>query len=266
MADMIPTMCKLVVVAVLTLWTGSAGCRREPAPTVENGAAGATPIPAAAAPSLPAAAFPKPDRPVASIVSATWDNEDARDRVGEADTVMALLGISTGMGIADIGAGSGYYTVRLSPRVGTAGRVFAEDIMPNYVRDLTKRIEKEKLANVRVILGSSDNPRLPPASVDRALFVHMYHEIDQPYALLYNLHPSLKPGASVGIVDVDRPTSSHGTPPAQLKCEMAAAGYDQTAFHTLAVGYLAVFKPFKQSSPEEVRAAIGSSRFRQRRC
>jgi hypothetical protein len=150
--------------------------------------------------------------------------------------------------------------------------------MPAYVADLRKRIERDSinarrrgndgttLSNVEIILGTPDNPRLPRASVDRALLVHMYHEITQPYALLYNLFPALKPGARVGVVDVDRPTSSHGTPPALLKCEMSAAGYDQIEFHRLAVGYLAVFAPVKQSSPGEVRAAISKPNFIQRRC
>jgi len=191
---------------------------------------------------------------------------------------MSLLGIVAGMSVADIGAGSGYYSVRLSARVGGAGRVYAEDIMPAYVSDLRKRIARDSisarkrgnggttLSNVEIILGTPDNPHLPRASVDRALLVHMYHEITQPYALLYNLFPALKPGARVGVVDVDRPTSSHGTPPALLKCEMSAAGYDQVEFHTLGVGYLAVFAPVRQSSPGEVSAAISKPEFIQRRC
>src|SRR5688500_1068675 len=113
-------------------------CRRDPVPAAANS------VPRVAvelrSTPLPASAFPKPDRRVAAIVSASWDNEDARDRVGEADTVMSLLGIVPGMGVADIGAGTGYYTVRLSPRVGPAGRVYAGDILPAHARDLRQRI------------------------------------------------------------------------------------------------------------------------------
>ncbi len=191
---------------------------------------------------------------------------------------MSLLGIVAGMGVADIGAGSGYYAVRLSRRVGLFGRVYAEDITPAYVSDLRKRIGRDTTgagnrgndtaaySNIEVILGTADDPRLPAASVDRALLVHMYHEITQPYALLYNLFPALKSGAKVGVVDVDKPTSSHGTPPGLLKCEMSAAGYRQVEFHALAVGYVAVFVPVRQSSPNEVRAAIAKPGFSQRRC
>ena len=253
-------------------------CRREPALTVDTSVRRVVPVESPATRPLPGIAFPRPDRRVASIVSASWDDEDARDRAGEADSVMSLLAIVAGMGVADIGAGSGYYAVRLSRRVGPSGRVYAEDITPAYLSDLRKRIGKDSInsrnrgndattfGNIDVILGTPDNPRLPQASVDRALLVHMYHEITQPYALLYNLFPALKPGSRVGVVDVDRPTSSHGTPPALLKCEMSAAGYDQVEFHTLEVGYLAVFAPVKQRSPGEVSAAIERPGFNQRRC
>lgn len=252
----------LVAVALVV-----SACRRDPAPAPGTEVPRVAQVGSVATPSLPTNAFPKPDRRVASIVSASWDNEDARDRVGEADTVMSLLGIAPGMNVADIGAGSGYYAVRLSARVGADGRVYAEDIMPAYVSDLRKRIAKgPSLRNVDVILGTPDDPGLPRASIDRALLVHMYHEITQPYALLYNLFPALKPGARVGVVDSDRPTSSHGTPPALLKCEMLAAGYKQVAFHPLAVGYLAVFAPMKQNSPDEMRAAIARPEFSARRC
>jgi len=272
-----------IALAALALFA----CRREPAPvvtandaqdsppSVSTASSGATsrraasrPPPAApaAAPVLPANAFPKPDRRVASIISPAWDDEDARDRAGEADTVMSLLGIGPGSTVADIGAGSGYYTVRAAARVGPRGRVYAEDIVANYVRDLRVRIAKAGLTNVETVLGLAHDPRLPVASVDRALLVHMYHEIEQPYALMYNLFPALRSGSRVGVVDVDRPTGSHGTPPALLKCEMAAAGYNQVAFHPLAVGYLAVFTAMKQSSPDDVRRATARPEFRERRC
>ena len=268
----------LYSVCVATALLAAAACRREPVPTVDTSVRRVPSLQSAATQPPPANDFPGPDRSVATIISASWDNEDSRDRVGEADTVMSLLGIVAGMSVADIGAGSGYYSVRLSARVGAGGQVYAEDIMPAYVSDLRKRIARDSisarrrrnggttLSNIKIILGTPDNPRLSRASVDRALLVHMYHEITQPYALLYNLFPALKPGARVGVVDVDRPTSSHGTPPALLKCEMSAAGYDQVEFHTLGVGYLAVFAPIRQRSPGEVSAAISKPEFIQRRC
>jgi SAM-dependent methyltransferase len=215
-----------------------------------------------AARGVPADSFPAPNRPVASIVSPRWSNEDARDGAGEADTVMTLLGVGPGMAVADIGAGSGYYTVRLAPRVGPQGRVYAEDISSRYLRELRGRVGKAKLGNVTPVLGEPHDPRLPPHSVDLALLVHMYHEIEQPYGLLHNLHPALRPGARVGVVDLDRPTSSHGTPPARLRCELLAAGYDQTAVHSLgAGGYLAVFVPARRPTPRELRASVADPAF-----
>ena len=202
-----------------------------------------------APPGIPADRFPKPLRPVAGIVSDQWSSEDTRERVGEAARVMQLLGIRPGMAVADIGAGSGYYTVRLSQRVGPAGRVFAEDIKPDYLAGLQRRVAAEGLGNVTLALGEAHDPRLPPASVDVALLIHMYHEIDQPFGLLVNLLPALRPGARVAILDADRVTSRHGTPPALLECELRAVGFRQVAFHPLEGGatFLAVFAPPPQA-------------------
>src|SRR6201982_1249384 len=191
----------------------------------------------------PAAAFPKPDRPVANIVSPIWHDEKERDAAGEPSQVVRLLGVKSGMTIADIGAGSGYYVVRLSPIVGAGGRVIAEDIQPEYLRSLRKRVRALGLQNVVVSLGEPHDPRLPADSLDVAILVHMYHEIAQPYALLYNLVPALKPDARVGIVDAFAPTSKHGTPPSLLRCELAAVGYREISFNRLigSDAYLADF-------------------------
>lgn len=190
-----------------------------------------------------AAGFPAPARPVASIVSPVWSDEASRDNAGEAQRVMQLLDVKPGMTVADIGAGGGYYTVRLSPRVGRDGLVYAQDIVPGYLETLRQRVRQAKLANIGFVQGSADNPNLPENAVDLALMVHMYHEIAQPFGLLWHLHASLKPHALVAIVDMDRPPSQHGTPPALLRCELAAVGYAPVAFHDLPDGgYLAIFQ------------------------
>ena len=103
-----------------------------------------------AGPGAPAAAFPKPNRPVADIISPIWHDEKERDAAGEPSQVVRLLGIKYGMTIADIGAGSGYYVVRLSPIVGEGGRVIAEDIKPEYLRSLRKRVRDLGLHNVTI--------------------------------------------------------------------------------------------------------------------
>jgi len=198
-----------------------------------------------AGPGTPATAFPKPDRPVADIVSPIWHDEEERDRAGEPRQLVRLLGIKSGMTVADIGAGSGYYVVRLSPIVGPHGRIIAQDVVPEYLRRLRGRVRKLGLQNVVISRGEPHDPRLAADSLDIAILVHMYHEITQPYGLLYNLVPALRPGARVGILDAYKPTSEHGTPPDLLRCELAAVGYREISFHRLtgSDAYLAVFAP-----------------------
>lgn len=192
----------------------------------------------------PASAFPDPDRPVAEIVSPIWATEEERDAANESAQLVRALGLAPGMTVADIGAGSGYHTVRLARALGPTSRIYAQDVMPNYLADLERRVRGEGLGSVTLGLGDPHDPRLPPASLDAAILVHMYHEVEQPFAFLYNLVPALKPGARVGIVDLDRPTWEHGTPRELLRCELAAVGYEQIGFETLSgnIGYLAIFR------------------------
>ena len=188
--------------------------------------------------------FPAADRPVAAIVSSRWSNEEARDRLREAEQVMDKAQIRRGMTVADIGAGEGYYTIRLAARVGEDGRVLAEDIVAATRDQLAERVSRERLDNVSVRLGEAADPKLPDASFDRVLMVHMYHEIAQPYEFLWRLRPALKPDGLVVVVDANRPTQAHGTPPALLACEFAAVGYVQVSQVPMrsAGGYMATFR------------------------
>ena len=203
--------------------------------------------------------FPEADRPVAHIVSSRWSTEEARDRLNEAGKVMAMADIRAGMTVADIGAGEGYYTIRLAERVGKDGRVLAEDIMPATRDALAERVARERLANVSVKLGTPADPKLPDASFDRVFMVHMYHEIEQPYEFLWRLRPALKRDGLVVVVDADRATRDHGTPPALLKCEFAAIGYQQVDRRDMpsAGGYLATFRA---GGPRPQPAAIRGCR------
>jgi predicted methyltransferase len=209
--------------------------------------------------TAPAEAFPKPDRPVADIISPIWHDEKERDDAGEPQQLVRLLGIKPGMTVADIGAGSGYYVVRLSPIVGVSGRVIAEDVKPEYLQSLRGRVEALGLRNVEIIAGEPHDPKLPARALDLAIMVHMYHEIAQPYALLYNLVPALKPGARIGIVDAFAPTAEHGTPPGLLRCELQAVGYREISLDRLtgSDAYLAIFAPPSVASrprPENIVA------------
>lgn len=192
--------------------------------------------------------FPKADRPVAPIVSDSFSTEDARDRVGEAERVMALAGVQPGMRVADIGAGEGYYTVRLAPAVGPRGRVLAEDIVPETHDLLLARVQRENLDNVAVRLGKPDDPMLPPRSFDRVFLVHMYHEVESPYAFLWRLREGLKPDGQVIVVDSNRPTKRHGIPPDLLKCEFAAVGMQLVRYEPLPGGD-AYFTAFRAGGP-----------------
>jgi SAM-dependent methyltransferase len=189
--------------------------------------------------------FPSAARPVASIVSPRWSDEDSRDKAGESVEVMDRAGVRPGMTVADIGAGEGYYTIRLAARVGAKGRVLAQDIIPEVRDKLAQRVEREKLEAVTVKLGTPDNPDLPANSFDRVFLVHMYHEIASPYAFLWNLRPATKKGGRVIVVDANRATNQHGTPPKLLKCEFEAVGYKMVDFQDMpaAGGYLAAFEP-----------------------
>jgi len=212
-----------------------------------------------APPGVPATEFPAPQRPVAPIVSPSRSGEERRDFLNEDGEIARILELKPGMTVGDIGAGSGYHTVRLSPLVGPTGSVIAEDVTRHYLVEIAKRVAQLKLTNVVLALGEPHDPRLPASSLDSALLVHMYHEIAQPYAFLYNLAPALKPSARVGIVDLERPTSEHGTPIELLRCELTAVGYREIAVYQLAGdgGYLALFaapRPADRTSPQQIVA------------
>lgn len=199
-------------------------------------------LPAASA-GEPASSFPAPTRPVSDIVAPRWSAEDDRDNDGEFARVVRLAGIRRGMRVADIGAGDGYYVSRLSPIVDSTGLVYGNDIILEYLQLLQRRVTRERLANVQVVLGDPHDPRLPAGRVNVALMIHMYHEIEQPFGLLWNLATSMTPGGTLVILDLDRPTNSHGTPPSLLRCELAAVGYKERSFtRTGPEEYVAIFE------------------------
>ena len=148
-----------------------------------------------------------------------------RDKKLQIDRVMDLLGITPGKNVADIGAGSGWFTVRAARRVGPSGTVLAEDINPLAIEYIGKRIAKENLPNVRTVLGSADDPRLPSGSVDAMLIMKVYHEIAHPVPTMKILQRALRPGAKVGIIDRNGNGANHGLNHDVVVREMARAGY-----------------------------------------
>src|SRR5712692_2546802 len=133
-----------------------------------------------------------------------------RDERLQINRVMDILGIAPGKTVADIGAGSGWFTVRAAKRVGKAGVVYAVDINSEAIRYIGDRAQKERLANVKPILSKADDPLLPAAAVDAVLLLKTYHEVAQPVVLLRNLRATLRPGAKVGIIDRNGNGENHG--------------------------------------------------------
>lgn len=148
-----------------------------------------------------------------------------RDQKLHLDRVMDILGIASGKVVADIGAGSGWFTVRAARRVGPSGKVFAADINPEAIRYIDRRVHSESLANVKTILSKPDDPMLPKNAVDAVLLLKTYHEVADPVSLLEDLRSSLKAGARLGIIDRNGNGADHGVSREIVIEEAARAGY-----------------------------------------
>jgi ubiquinone/menaquinone biosynthesis C-methylase UbiE len=151
-----------------------------------------------------------------------------RDAWQKPDQIMDALGIADGSAVADLGAGGGWFTIRLARRVGPNGVVYAEDIQKQMLEATFRRVAREGLRNVRTVLGTADDPRLPLESLDAVLILDVYHEMEDPVALLRNLRRSLKPTGRVGIVDYKK--DGYGPGPAlEDRVEPDAIVRDATA-------------------------------------
>ena len=151
-----------------------------------------------------------------------------RDERLQINRVMDLLGIQPGKNVADIGAGSGWFTVRAARRLAGNGTVYAVDINPESIQYIEQRAAKEQLPNIKPVLSKPDDPQLPAASVDAVLLLKTYHEIASPVALLSRLRASLKPGAKVGIIDRNGNGGDHGVSKDVVIREAREAGYELT--------------------------------------
>jgi cyclopropane fatty-acyl-phospholipid synthase-like methyltransferase len=149
-----------------------------------------------------------------------------RDERLQINRVMDMLGIEPGKSVADIGAGSGWFTVRAARRLAGSGIVYAVDINPKAIEYIDERAKKEQLQNIKTILSTPDNPQLPAQSVDAVLLLKTYHEVAHPVVLLKNLRSSLKPGAKIGIIDRNGNGEDHGVSKDVVIHEAAQAGYE----------------------------------------
>jgi len=172
--------------------------------------------------------------------------DPTRDEKLQIGRVMDILGIKEGSSVADIGAGSGWFTVRAARRIGNGGMVLAVDINSDYIKHIEERIAREKLPNVRTILGKEDDPRLPPRSVDAVLLLKTYHEVAQPIRLLACVRDAMRPGARLGIIDRNGKGDDHGISTKIVIKEAMRAGFsliDQYDFvKSDGVDYFLVFR------------------------
>ena len=165
---------------------------------------------------------------------ADWLDRAERDIEEEPDRAIDVLKIEKGSTVADIGAGSGYMTVKLAKKVGPQGRVYANDIQPAMLELLNKRITKSKIANVSVVLGMQDDPRLPVETLDLVLMVDVYHELSQPQLMLRHIRASLKPGGRLALLEYRKEDPSipikpeHKMSVADAKLEVEAEGFKLT--------------------------------------
>jgi SAM-dependent methyltransferase len=169
--------------------------------------------------------------PVMGYQGAPWLERSEREEEEAPDVALNVLKIPKGASVADIGAGSGYITVRLAARVGPTGRVLANDVQPQMLNILSQRLRNAKITNVTLIEGTLDDPKLPPASVDMAMMVDVYHELSQPQTMLRHLRESLKPGGRLVLLEYRKedPTvpikPEHKMSVADAKLEVEAEGF-----------------------------------------
>ncbi len=192
-------------------------------------------------PSPTASATPTPRAPEGENVNRSTSEPYAgdlsifetpdRDKKLQIERVMDTLGIKAGSSVADIGAGSGWFTVRAARRVGESGTVYAVEINKDYIKHIEERAAREKLPNIRTVLGREDDPLLPERSLDAVLILKTYHEIGQPIRVLTSLRRSMRPGARLGIIDRNGKGDDHGIDRATVVREAERAGFSLVEEH-----------------------------------
>ena len=169
--------------------------------------------------------------PVMGVGGAGWLERPEREDEEAPSKALDALELKPGMVVADIGAGSGYYSSRIARRVGPTGRVYATDIQQGMIDILDRRITAEGLTNVTTVLGGMDDPRLPPASIDLAIMVDVYHELQQPQLFLQRLKATFKPNGRLVLLEFRKEDPKvpilevHKMSVAEVKQEMEAEGF-----------------------------------------
>ena len=162
---------------------------------------------------------------------AAWLDREERDVEEEPDRALDAIRIAKGSTVADVGAGSGYMTMRMARRVGPEGRVYATDIQPQMLAMLRERLQKERITNVTPVQGAVDDPRLPPDTLDLILLVDVYHEFSQPQQMLRGMRAALKPGGRLVLLEYKKEDPSipirpeHKMSVAEARTEVEAEGF-----------------------------------------
>ncbi|MDQ3181018.1 MAG: class I SAM-dependent methyltransferase [Acidobacteriota bacterium] len=167
------------------------------------------------------------NRPVSEPYTGDLSIFESEERAKnlQIDRVMDILKIAEGKSVADIGAGSGWFTVRAAARVGAKGKVFAVEINQEYINYINERAKKENFPNIQTVLGTEDDPKLSKQTVDAVLILKTYHEIAQPVKVLQNLHTALKKDALVGVIDRNGKGDDHGIDKEKVIEEARRAGF-----------------------------------------
>ena len=139
--------------------------------------------------------------PVMSAAGADWLDRSEREKEENPELALDAIGIRQGMVVADIGAGTGYFSLRLAKRVGPAGKVYANDIQPEMLRRLRENADKAKLKNIETVPGTDVDPKLPAGQMDIVLLVDVYHEFSQPQKMLRKIRDALKPSGRLVLLE-----------------------------------------------------------------
>jgi len=175
---------------------------------------------------------PLTGRQIAGIATdAAWLDRGSREQEEAPEAALELIGIRRGMVIGDVGAGSGYMTMRMARMVGPGGTVFANDIQPGMLRIVQEKASREGLSNIRIVLGTDTDARLPDNALDLAILVDVYHELWHPQEMLRSIRRSLKAGGELVLVEYRKEDASipiapaHRMSIAEARAEVEAEGY-----------------------------------------
>src|SRR5271170_1492059 len=169
--------------------------------------------------------------PVMGAAGAGWLDRPERETEEAPDRALDLLNLRAGMIVADVGAGTGYMSLRMARRIGPTGKVYANDLQPEMLQKLRAKSQREKLSNIETVQGTERDPKLPPNTMDLVLLVDVYHEFSAPQAMLAGIRKSLKPDGRLVLLEYRKEDPAvpirpeHKMSVTEVKTEVEAEGY-----------------------------------------